>query len=71
LQGAYRQANEHRAGARLTRLRLKGRDGWGGSFGCADTEATVSIGYVLNQMGDGIVGDPRATALCDRIYSCL
>ncbi len=48
-----------------------GHSGWGGSFGCADTEAKVSIGYVMNQMGDGIVGDPRATSLCDRIYSCL
>ena len=48
-----------------------GHSGWGGSFGCADAEANVSIGYVMNQMGDGIVGDPRATSLCDRIYSCL
>jgi CubicO group peptidase (beta-lactamase class C family) len=48
-----------------------GHSGWGGSFGCADAEAKISIGYVMNQMGDGIVGDPRATSLCHTIYACL
>ena len=48
-----------------------GHCGWGGSFGCADTEAAVSIGYVMNQMGDRIVGDPRTTALCNAIYECV
>ncbi len=48
-----------------------GHCGWGGSFGCADTQAAVSIGYVMNQMGDRIVGDPRTTALCNAIYECV
>jgi CubicO group peptidase (beta-lactamase class C family) len=48
-----------------------GHSGWGGSFGCADTEAKVAIGYVMNQMGEGIVGDVRATELCHTIYACL
>ncbi len=48
-----------------------GHSGWGGSFVCADTEAKVAIGYVLNQMGDSIVGDPRATFLANAIYACL
>jgi CubicO group peptidase (beta-lactamase class C family) len=48
-----------------------GHCGWGGSFGCADTQAAVSIGYVMNQMGERIVGDPRTTALCNAIYECV
>jgi len=48
-----------------------GHCGWGGSFGCADSEAAVSIGYVMNQMGETIVGDPRTTALCNAIYGCI
>lgn len=48
-----------------------GHNGWGGSFGCADTQAPLAIGYVMNQMGEGITGDVRATALCEAIYACL
>ena len=48
-----------------------GHSGWGGSFGCADTDAAVSIGYVMNQMGETLVGDPRTTALCNAIYGCV
>lgn len=48
-----------------------GHSGWGGSFGCANTETGVGIGYVVNQMGDRAVGDPRAAELCDAIYACL
>lgn len=48
-----------------------GHSGWGGSFGCADREAGLSIGYVMNQMGVDLVGDSRATALCRAIYACL
>ena len=53
------------------RRHVFGHSGWGGSFGCADTEARVAIGYVMNQMGDRIAGDPRATALCNAIYECV
>jgi len=48
-----------------------GHSGWGGSFACADPEARVAIAYVLNQMGDQIVADPRAIGLAHAIYACL
>jgi CubicO group peptidase (beta-lactamase class C family) len=48
-----------------------GHPGWGGSFGCADTENRISVGYVLNQMGDRAIGDPRGTALTHALYACL
>ncbi len=44
--------------------RAFGHSGWGGSFGCADPDAQVSIGYVCNQMGAELVGDPRTAGLC-------
>lgn len=46
-----------------------GHSGWGGSFACADPETGVSIGYVMNQMGGGLVGDPRAVALCHAVFA--
>jgi CubicO group peptidase (beta-lactamase class C family) len=51
--------------------RVFGHSGWGGSFGCADAEARVSIGYVCNQMGSELVGDPRGAALAHAIYAAL
>ena len=48
-----------------------GHSGWGGSFGCADPDERLSIGYVCNQMGPDLVGDTRARALCDTVYQCL
>ncbi len=47
--------------------RTFGFSGWGGSFGCADPDAQVSIGYVCNQMGPALVGDPRTLGLCDAV----
>jgi CubicO group peptidase (beta-lactamase class C family) len=44
-----------------------GHSGWGGSFGCADPDAGVAIGYVCNQMGPELVGDPRTAGLCKAI----
>jgi CubicO group peptidase (beta-lactamase class C family) len=44
-----------------------GHSGWGGSFGCADPDAKVAIGYVCNQMGPELVGDPRTSGLCAAI----
>jgi len=49
--------------------RAFGHSGWGGSFGCADPDAEVSIGYVCNQMGPELVGDPRTAALCNSVLS--
>jgi CubicO group peptidase (beta-lactamase class C family) len=48
-----------------------GHAGWGGSFGCGDRKTGIAIGYVLNQMGDRVVGDPRSVGLCEAIYACL
>jgi CubicO group peptidase (beta-lactamase class C family) len=44
--------------------RAFGHSGWGGAFGCADPDAGVAIGYVCNQMGPDLVGDPRTGGLC-------
>lgn len=48
-----------------------GHGGWGGSIGCANVEAGVGIGYVCNQMGGQLVGDPRGTGLCHAVWECL
>ncbi|MCC7267293.1 MAG: beta-lactamase family protein [Caulobacteraceae bacterium] len=51
--------------------RAFGHSGWGGSFACADVENRLSIAYAMNQMGAGLVGDPRAVELCHTLYDCL
>lgn len=51
--------------------RTIGHSGWGGSFGAADPDGRVAIGYVLNQMGSELVGDPRGKGLADAIYAAL
>ena len=51
--------------------RTIGHSGWGGSFACADPDARIAIGYVLNQMGSELVGDPRGKGLADAIYAAL
>jgi CubicO group peptidase (beta-lactamase class C family) len=48
-----------------------GHSGWGGSFGCADRQQRLAIGYACNQMGPDLVGDVRARELCATIYGCL
>jgi CubicO group peptidase (beta-lactamase class C family) len=47
--------------------RAYGHSGWGGSFGCADPGLGVAIGYVCNQMGPNLVGDPRTEGLCKAV----
>ncbi|CAL9348284.1 hypothetical protein SUDANB58_00410 [Streptomyces sp. enrichment culture] len=51
--------------------RAFGHDGFGGSCGLADPEAGVSVGYVMNRMGQRIADDPRKTALVDAVYRAL
>ena len=51
--------------------RTYGHSGWGGSFGCADPDRRLAIGYVCNQMGPDLVGDIRSRELCAAIYRCL
>jgi len=33
--------------------------------------ARVAIGYVMNQMGAGILLNPRGQALIDAVYECV
>ncbi|WP_372784748.1 serine hydrolase domain-containing protein [Phenylobacterium sp.] len=54
-----------------TNPRTIGHSGWGGSFGCADPDGRIAIGYVLNQMGSELVGDPRGKGLADAVYAAL
>jgi CubicO group peptidase (beta-lactamase class C family) len=61
----------NRAGVYGPREHVFGHSGWGGSFGCADLEADLAIAYVMNQMGERVAGDPRATGLCEAVYACL
>jgi CubicO group peptidase (beta-lactamase class C family) len=49
--------------------RAFGHSGWGGSFGCADPDAEIAIGYVCNQMGPDLVGDPRTVGLCAAVLA--
>jgi CubicO group peptidase (beta-lactamase class C family) len=49
--------------------RAFGHSGWGGSFGCADPDAQIAIGYVCNQMGPELVGDPRTAGLCASVFA--
>ena len=51
--------------------RTFGHSGWGGSFGSADPDGRIAIGYVLNQMGSELVGDPRGKGLADAVYAAL
>ncbi|WP_369199294.1 serine hydrolase domain-containing protein [Streptomyces sp. PU-14G] len=51
--------------------RAFGHDGFGGSFGLADPEAGISIGYVMNHMGTHIADDPRKMALVDAVYEAV
>ena len=50
--------------------RAFGHSGWGGSFGCADPDLGLAIGYVCNQMGPDLTGDPRAESLCAAASAC-
>lgn len=51
--------------------RAFGHDGFGGSFGLADPEAGIAIGYVMNRMGPHIADDPRKLALIEAVYEAV
>lgn len=51
--------------------RAFGHSGYGGSFGMADPEQRMSLGYVMNHMGNNLSGDPRQVALTEAVYACL
>jgi CubicO group peptidase (beta-lactamase class C family) len=48
-----------------------GHAGAGGSIGMADPVARVAIGYVMNQMGAGVLLNARGQALIDAAYASL
>jgi CubicO group peptidase (beta-lactamase class C family) len=48
-----------------------GHAGAGGSIGMADPTARVAIGYVMNQMGAGVLLNARGQALIDAVYEAL
>ena len=48
-----------------------GFPGAGGAMGFADPEARIGYGYVTNQMGTSLTGDPRDVALRAALYSAI
>jgi CubicO group peptidase (beta-lactamase class C family) len=48
-----------------------GHSGWGGSFGCADPDRRLGIGYAMNQMYANLQGDPRTLGLLDAVYASV
>lgn len=45
--------------------------GWGGSLVIVDTDRALTIAYMMNKMGDGILGDDRGAALIKAAYEAL
>ena len=48
-----------------------GHAGAGGSLGYADPDAKVGYGYVMNQMGGGLTGDPRTIGLTAAVRASI
>jgi CubicO group peptidase (beta-lactamase class C family) len=48
-----------------------GHGGAGGSYGFADPERGLAVGYVMNKMSVGVLGDPRATAILRAVYGAV
>ncbi len=48
-----------------------GHSGAGGSFGFADPERRLGVGYAMNQMFANLQGDPRGLRLVDAVYASL
>jgi CubicO group peptidase (beta-lactamase class C family) len=48
-----------------------GHTGAGGSFGYADPENGLAVGYVMNKMSASVVGDPRARRLTKACYASI
>jgi CubicO group peptidase (beta-lactamase class C family) len=48
-----------------------GHGGAGGSYGFADPEHGLAVGYVMNQMSMGVLGDPRAHRIVEAIYASV
>ena len=48
-----------------------GHIGSGGSFGFADPDHGLSVGYAMNQQGPGLLGNDRGEALVEALYRAL
>jgi CubicO group peptidase (beta-lactamase class C family) len=51
--------------------RAFGHSGAGGSYGFADPEQQLGVGYVMNHMSAGLLGDPRARRLVRACYESV
>ncbi len=47
-----------------------GHCGWGGSYGYADPDLGVAVGYTPNRMNAGVLQDPRGMALAAAVAEC-
>jgi CubicO group peptidase (beta-lactamase class C family) len=45
--------------------------GWGGSLVVSDVDASMTMAYVMNRMGEGTVGDDRAHTILRAVYASL
>jgi len=45
--------------------------GWGGSVILIDMDANMTFAYMMNKMGDGLVGDDRGFSLAIAVYEAL
>lgn len=48
-----------------------GHPGAGGSLGFADPRRGIAFAYVMNRMGDMLIGDDRATSLTNAVYAAI
>jgi CubicO group peptidase (beta-lactamase class C family) len=48
-----------------------GHGGAGGSYGFADPEHGLAVGYVMNKMSEGVVVDPRSSGIVTAIYDAV
>ncbi len=45
--------------------------GWGGSMIVMDLDRRLTISYMMNKMGPGIIGSDRSRIYLNRVYDCL
>lgn len=48
-----------------------GHSGYGGSFGFADPDARLGMGYAMNRMGNAVAGDLRTLDLIRAVYASV
>jgi CubicO group peptidase (beta-lactamase class C family) len=48
-----------------------GHGGAGGSYGFADPEHGLAVGYVMNKMSEGVVVDPRSSGIVGAVYDAI